>query len=71
MRARFGRILAAMGFLLFAPREGARFAGGLARGGCELPSLVLAVFRTRKQIFDPGCTGQIGKFTVNCRITGF
>ena len=37
VRARFGRILAAMCFLLFAPREGARFAAGLVRCGCELP----------------------------------
>ena len=38
-RARFCCILAAKCFLLFAPREGARFAGGLARCGCGLPSL--------------------------------
>ena len=56
VRARFGRILAAMRFLLFAPREGARFAGGLASCGGEQPCLVLAVFLTRKQNFDPGCT---------------
>ena len=31
----------------------------------------LAVFLTRKQIFDPGCTGQIGKFTGQMRIHGF
>ena len=55
-RARFGRILPAMRFLLFAPREGARFAGGLASCGGEQPCLVLAVFLTRKQNFDPGCT---------------
>ena len=70
VRARFGRILAAMGFLLFAPREGACFAGGLARCGCELPCLVLAVFRMRQQIFDPACTGQIGKFTGQIRNHG-
>ena len=56
VRARFGRIWAAMRFLLFAPREGARFAGGLASCGGEQPCLVLAVFLTRKQNFDPGCT---------------
>ena len=71
VRARFGRILAAMGFLLFAPREGACSAGGLARCGCLLPCLVLAVFRMRQQIFDPGCTGQIGKFTGQFRNHGF
>ena len=60
-----------MRFLLFAPREGARFAGGLARCGCELPCLVLAVFRMRQQIFDPACTGQIGKFTGQIRNYGF
>ena len=27
----------------------------------------LAVFLTRKQIFDPGCTGQIVKFTGQIR----
>ena len=71
MRARFGRILAAMGFLLFAPREGACSAGGLVRCGCELPCLVLAVFRMRQQIFDPGCTGQIGKLAGQIRNHGF
>ena len=62
-RERFGRILAAMRFLLFAPREGARFAGGLARCGCELPSLCFCEFGVRRRSFYPGCTGQIGKFT--------
>ena len=70
-RARFCCILAAMRFLLFAPREGARFAGGLARCGCWLSCLVLAVFLTRKQIFDPGCTGQIGKLAGQIRNHGF
>ena len=70
-RARFCCILAAMRFLLFAPREGARFAGGLARCGCWLSCLVLAVFLTRKQIFDPGCTGQIGKLAGQMRNHGF
>ena len=31
-------------------------AAGLARCGCELPCLVLAVFRMRQQIFDLSCT---------------
>ena len=70
-RARFWCILPAMRFLLFAPREGACSADGLARCGCELPCLVLAVFRMRQQIFDPGCTGQIGKFMGQMRIHGF
>ena len=68
---RCGRILAVMCFLLFAPREGARFASGLASCGGELPCLVLAVFLTRKQSFDPGCTGQIDKFTGQLRNDGF
>jgi len=71
VRARFGRILAAKCFLLLALREGARFAGGLARCGCWLSCLVLAVFQTRKQIFDPSCTGQIGKFRGQIRNHGF
>ena len=71
VRARFGRIWAAMRFLLFAPREGARFAGGLASCGGEQPCLVLAVFLTRKQNFDPGCTGQIGKVEGQIRDHGF
>jgi hypothetical protein len=71
VRARFGRIWAAMRFLLFAPREGARFEGGLARCGCELPCLVLAVFRMRQQIFDLSCTGQIGKLVGQIRDHGF
>ena len=70
-RARFCCILPAMRFLLFAPREGARFAGGLARCGCELSCLVLAVFWTRRQIFDVGCTGQIGKFASQIPNHGF
>ena len=70
-RARFGRILPAMRFLLFAPREGARFAAVLARCGCELSCLVLAVFWTRRQIFDVGCTGQIGKLAGQIRNHGF
>jgi hypothetical protein len=71
VRARFGRILAAMRFLRFSPRDGACFAGGLARCGGELPCLVLAMFRTRQQIFDVGCTGQIGKFTGQIPNHGF
>ena len=51
-----------MRFLLFAPRAGVRFAGGLGRCGCELSCLVFDMFRTRQQIFDPGCTGQIGNY---------
>ena len=70
-RARFGRILAAMRFLLFAPREGACSADGLARCGCELSCLDVAVFLMRKQIFERGCTGQIGKFTGQIRNHGF
>ena len=68
---RFGRILAAKCFLLFAPREGARFAGGLARCGCELPSLCFCEFGVRRRSFYPGCTGQIRKFTGQIRIHGF
>ena len=44
VRALFGRILAAMGFWRFSPRAGVCFADGLARCGCGLPCLVLAVF---------------------------
>ena len=43
-RARFCCILAAMLFLLFAPRDGACSADGLARCGCELPCLLPASF---------------------------
>ena len=68
---RFGRILAAKCFLLFSPREGARFAGGLARCGCELPSLCFCEFGVRRRSFYPGCTGQIGKFTGQIRNHGF
>ena len=68
---RFGRILAAKCFLLFSPREGARFAGGLARCGCELPSLCFCEFGVRRRSFYPGCTGQIRKFTGQIRIHGF
>ena len=70
-RARFCCILPAMRFLLFAPREGARFAGGLARCGCELPSLCFCEFGVRRRSFYPGCTGQIRKFTGQIRIHGF
>ena len=70
-RARFCCILAVMGFLLFAPREGARFAAVLARCGCERSCLVLAVFWTRRQIFDVGCTGQIGKLAGQMPNHGF
>ena len=71
VRARFGHNLAAKCFWRFSPRDGACFAAGLARCGCWLSCLVLAVFLTRKQIFDPGCTGQIGKFTGQIRNHGF
>ena len=71
VRARFGRILAAKCFLLFAPREGARFAGGLARCGCGLPSLCFCEFQVRRRRCDPRCTGQIGKFTGQLRNHGF
>ena len=71
VRARFCCIWAAKCFLLFDPREGARFAGGLARCGCELSCLVLAVFLACKQIFDRGRTGQIGKFVGQFRNHGF
>ena len=54
-----------MRFLLFAPREGARFAGGLARCGCGLPCLGFCEFRVQSRTFNPGCTGQIGKFGSN------
>ena len=70
-RARFCCILPAMRFLLFAPREGARFAGGLVRCGCELPSLCFCEFGVRRRSFYPGCTGQIRKFTGQIRIHGF
>ena len=71
VRARFGRIWAAMRFLLFAPREGARFAGGLARCGGELPCLGFCEFRVKSRTFNPGCTGQIGKFAGQIRNHGF
>ena len=73
-RARFGRIWAAMRFLLFALREGASALQAAWRAvAVEQPSLVLAVsFGRARQSFDPGCTGQIGKFRrVNSWITGF
>ena len=70
-RARFCCILAAMRFLLFAPREGARFAGGLARCGGELPCLGFCEFRVKSRTFNPGCTGQIGKLRVKSGFTGF
>ena len=70
VRARFGRILAAKCFLLFAPREVARFAAGLARCGCGLRSLGFCQFRVRRLSFDVGCTGQIGKFTGQLRNHG-
>ena len=71
MSTRFGRILAAKCFLLFAPREVARFAAGLARCGCGLRSLGFCQFRVRRLSFDVGCTGQIGKFTGQLRNHGF
>ena len=70
-RARFCCILAAMRFLLFALREGARFAGGLVRCGCGLPSLFFLKFRVRRLSFDVGCTGQIGKLAGQIRNHGF
>ena len=70
-RARFCCILPAMRFWRLSPREGARFGGDLARCGCWLSCLVLAVFLICKQIFDPGCTGQIGKFRGQIRNHGF
>ena len=60
-----------MRFLLFAPREGACSADGLARCGCELSCLDVAVFLMRKQIFERGCTGQIGKLAGQIRNHGF
>ena len=44
-----------MSFLRLSPRDGARFAAGFARRGCGLPSLGFCEFRTRKQVFYPGC----------------
>ena len=58
-RARFCCILPAMRFLLLAPREGARFAGGLARCGGELYFLHSFEFWAPRLSFDPRCTGQI------------
>ena len=71
VRARFGRILTAMRFLRFSPRDGACFAACLARCGCGLRSLVLAVFRTRQQIFDPVARVKSGNSRVKFRISGF
>ena len=71
VRARFGHILSGMRFLLFAPREGARFAGGLARCGGELYCLNHFEFWAPRLSFDLRCTGQIGKFTGQLRNHGF
>ena len=71
VRARFYRILAAMRFLRFTPRAGVCFAGGLARCGCGLPCLGFCEFRVQSRTFNPGCKGQIGKFTGQIRNHGF
>ena len=71
MRARFGRILAAMRFLLFAPREGACSADGLARCGGELYCLHSFEFWAPRLSFDPRAARQIGKFGSNLESRGF
>ena len=71
LRARFGRILAAMRFWRFSPREGVCFGGGLARCGGELYCLHFFEFWAPRFSFDPRCTGQIGKFTGQIRNHGF
>ena len=70
-RARFCCILAAIRFLRFTPRAGVCFAGGLARCGCGLPCLGFCEFRVQSRTFNPGCTGQIGKFAGQIRNHGF
>ena len=70
-RARFCCILAAIRFLRFTPRAGVCFAGGLARCGGELPCLGFCEFRVQSRTFNPGCTGQIGKFAGQIRNHGF
>jgi hypothetical protein len=59
-----------MRFLRFSPREGARFADGLARCGWELPCLHSFEFWAPRLSIDPSCTGQIGKFAGQIGDTG-
>ena len=71
LRARFGRILAAMRFWRFSPRAGVCFAAGLARCGCGEPCLGCCRFRVVRRSFDPRCTGQFGKLAGQLRNHGF
>ena len=71
VRARFCCILAAMLFWRFSPRDGAYFAGGLARWSYGLLSFVFCEFWVCIRRFEIRCTGQIGKFTGQLQNHGF
>ena len=71
VRARFCCILAAMLFWRFSPRDGAYFAGGLARWSYGLLSFVFCEFWVCIRRFEIRCTGQIEKFTGQLQNHGF
>ena len=69
-RGRFCCVLAPIGFLPFAARDGPRFAAGFARRGCGLPSLGFCEFRTQAG-FLSGLHGSNREITGQIQNHGF